>query len=305
MSKFKTKSHDGIRLPDQILVAAYTRVSTDSEDQLKSFEAQKNYFNDYCNDKDNLFLYKVYADEGLSGTNPHRESFLQMIWDAGIDYVDKGYKQYEFTASKTRKPEFSIILVKDASRFARDQKTGSKLAEELRKKKVFLIIESSGLSTMDSDWEMRLFFLFQFGEEESRNLSKRVKWGKERRKNIYNPSRMPYGFERDENKQIVIVPNEAEVIREIYERIKFEGTLRITKDLNLRGIPTKTGKKWSMDKVARIVRNSIYYGTAVKNKYTRYSITDSQRTVRDQEDWHLIENAVIPIVSKEILLTLT
>ncbi|WP_404403785.1 recombinase family protein [Jeotgalibacillus malaysiensis] len=299
MKEIKNITDDGIRLPDKILVAAYTRVSTDSEDQLKSYESQKKHYESFCDDKENLILYNVYADEGISGTSSQRASFLSMIYDAGIDYIHKGHKQYDFTASKARESQFSIILVKDTSRFSRNSGDAMKLIAELRYKKVFVFFENANISTMDSDWEFRLGLLFQLAEEESRNQSKRVKWGKKRNIKTYNPSRLPYGYTRNENREIVIVPEEARIVREIFKRIKTDGTHKITIDLNLSFIPTKTGKKWSRDKVTRIVQNTIYYGTATKNKQTKYSITDSRRTKLDESEWVYIENAVEPIVSKE------
>ena len=85
-----------------IRVAAYCRVSTDSEDQLHSFQSQREFFEEYIEKQDSWQLHAVYADEGISGTQTHnRTQFNRMIEDA-------------------RQGSFSLILTKEVSRFSRN-----------------------------------------------------------------------------------------------------------------------------------------------------------------------------------------
>lgn len=65
-----------------IRIAAYCRVSTNSEDQLHSFAAQLNYYRDYCKSHPNCVLVDIYADKGITGTSMEkRDQFMRMIKD--------------------------------------------------------------------------------------------------------------------------------------------------------------------------------------------------------------------------------
>ena len=82
-------------------IAAYCRVSTEKEAQIDSLEKQIEFFNEFTK-KNGYELYKLYADEGISGKQiKHRKQFQQMMQDA-----------------KAKK--FERVVVKDVSRFARN-----------------------------------------------------------------------------------------------------------------------------------------------------------------------------------------
>ena len=83
-------------------VAAYARVSTGTEEQLSSYEAQVDYYTRYINGKEGWEFVKVYTDEGISATSTKkREGFNKMISDALIGKID-------------------LIVTKSVSRFARN-----------------------------------------------------------------------------------------------------------------------------------------------------------------------------------------
>lgn len=83
-------------------VAAYARVSTDSEEQLTSYEAQVDYYTKYIHSRSDWEFVDVYTDEGISATNTKkRDGFNRMVQDALDGKID-------------------LIVTKSVSRFARN-----------------------------------------------------------------------------------------------------------------------------------------------------------------------------------------
>ena len=140
-------------------VCAYCRVSTDSKEQESSFENQRAYFERELSKENGFNLIKIYADKGLTGTVFDREQFLDMLYDAGLDYQTiKG--KLIFTTSD-REPLFKYICVSNTSRFARNILIVD-IIRELRKKKVYIKFMDWGKSTEDDDIET---FLKTVGEK--------------------------------------------------------------------------------------------------------------------------------------------
>ena len=230
-------------------IAAYCRVSTDKEDQLNSLEAQKEFFSEYTKRTgDNLV--RLYADEGISGTKiKNRKEFLRMMSDA-----EHGL--------------FDMVVVKDISRFARNTVD---LLQNVRKLKA-LGIETQFLTANMTSMGNSEFVLTLFGalaQEESANLSKRVKFGKDitsRKGRV--PPRI-YGYDRLDNFTLRIVPAEAEVVREIFRLyLQGLGCRKIAQALEERGASTKLGASWNSRGVRRVLENPIYCGHYVNHKYT-------------------------------------
>jgi hypothetical protein len=119
-------------------VAAYCRVSTEKEEQAQSFESQCDFFRCYIEQKKEWEFYKVFADEGISGTSTKkREQFNQMIAEA-----------------KQRK--FDLLITKEISRFARNTLDSIYYTRELRKVGVGVLFLNDGINTLDGDAELRL-----------------------------------------------------------------------------------------------------------------------------------------------------
>mgnify|MGYP000867523495 CR=1 FL=1 len=144
-------------------VAAYCRVSTEKEEQAQSFESQCDFFRCYIEQKKEWEFYKVFADEGISGTSTKkREQFNRMIAEA-----------------KQRK--FDLLITKGISRFARNTLDSIYYTRELRKVGVGVLFLNDGINTLDGDAELRLSIMASIAQEESRKTSERVKWGQKRR----------------------------------------------------------------------------------------------------------------------------
>ena len=144
-------------------MAAYCRVSTDSQDQADSFESQRTFFKQYIERNPEWELYEIFADEGISGTSTKkRKEFNRMIacaYSGGFD----------------------LIITKEISRFARNTLDSIYYTRELKKHSVGVIFLNDNINTLDGDAELRLSILSSIAQEESRKTSERVKWGQKRR----------------------------------------------------------------------------------------------------------------------------
>lgn len=279
--------------------AIYTRVSTRKGEQEKSFHTQREHYIEYCqrNGFDLDVEKHIYAEQGLTGTNARRPLFKQLMYDAGLDYEQNNEGTDIFRRSG-RKPKFNYIIVKDVSRFSRNQTIGMETARLLKDKGVYVVFENSGVSTEEDNWEFQVSLLFTMAQNESHNLSRRVRFSKRHNaeKGHYRPSRLPYGFIRDKENNYVINEKEAKVVRTIFDMYENYGSFTIARYLNNEGYRSQTGKAWTQDKVGRIVKNKIYTGTAVVSRFQKRNVTDTKTTKLDPSKYIEIPNAVPPII---------
>ena len=183
----------------QLRVAAYCRVSTDSEDQLNSFAAQQTYYNDYIRKHDSWQLAEVYADEGITGTSAaKRNDFQRMLSDCRKGRIDK-------------------VLVKSISRFARNTKECLESIRELKALGISVFFEEHNIDTKMVTSEMLTAVLASCAQTESESISKNMRWSYQKRmlSGTYIPSSVPYGYRLNE-KQIVVEPDEAVVVAQIF-----------------------------------------------------------------------------------------
>ena len=212
-------------------IAAYCRVSTDKEDQLNSLEAQKKFFQEYCA-KTNDNLVRLYADEGVSGTETkNRKEFLKMMSDA-----EHGL--------------FQMVVVKDISRFARNTVD---LLQNIRKLRS-MGIETQFLTANMTSMGNSEFVLTVFGalaQEESNNTSKRVKFGKKINAEKGRVPNIVFGYDKTigDYFNLTINQEEAEVVRQIFRWYTEDGygAAKISGMLNERKIRTKRNCLWSTE----------------------------------------------------------
>lgn len=141
-------------------VAAYARVSTDSDEQLSNYEAQVDFYTRHINSNPEWEFVFVYTDEGISGTNTKkREGFNRMIADALSGKID-------------------MILTKSISRFARNTVDSLVAVRKLKKKGVEVYFEKENIYTLDAKGEVLLTIMSSLAQEESRSISENVTWGK-------------------------------------------------------------------------------------------------------------------------------
>ncbi len=250
-------------------IAAYCRVSTSKEEQLDSLANQKEFFQSYANLHGDE-LVKIYADEGTSGTRlQRREQFLALMRDAGKD-------------------QFDVVVVKDISRFARNTVD---FLRSIRKLKELGVNTRFLTANMDSLGESE-FVLTMFGalaQEESANLSKRVKFGKKLNAKKGRVPQRIYGYDRLDNFTLCINPAEADVVRMVYDLYLEQGLgcRSIAQQLNNGGYVTKLGCSWTPSAVHRILTNPIYCGHHVNHKYeVENYLTGKQKKIPPEGQYH-------------------
>ena len=269
-----------------IKVAGYCRVSTHKEDQLNSFEAQQRYFREMIDRHANWELYEIYADEGISGTAAeNRTQFLRMLHDA-------------------KNGSFQLVLTKEISRFSRNLKDTLEYTRELKRYGVGVLFENENINTLNTESEMYLSILGSVAQEESRNISNRVKWGQTRQMErgvVFGRSFLGYDVE---NGKISIEPEGAKLIRLIFYKygIEKKGTSVIARELQEEGYHTYTGNtKWNANHIIKILKNEKYAGDLVQKKtYTPDYLTHRKKTKHGAEQKVILKNHHEPIISREL-----
>jgi site-specific DNA recombinase len=269
---------------------AYIRVSTSSEEQLNSYEAQKDYFPKFIVSHSNWEYIGLYCDEGLSGTSSKsRPEFNRMVADALDGKID-------------------LIVTKSISRFARNTLDTLTYVRRLKEVGCEVWFEKENLYSMDSKGEFILTLLSSMAQEESRSLSENVKWGVRKRFSDGKYS-LPYaqflGYQRGEDGKPEIIEDEARIVRLIY-RLYLEGdsVSGIAKYLVGRGIPTPGGKKvWQPCVIKSILTNEKYYGAALLQKrFVEDYLTKKARKNIGELPQFFIEDDHAPIVSEEVFM---
>ena len=261
-------------------IAAYCRVSTDEEKQLDSLQHQKDFFEDFAK-KNEFQLVRIYADEGISGKSiKNRDEFIRLINDA-------------------EKQKFDMVVVKDISRFARNAVDFLTYIRKLKAMGIPCNFVNANLSTEDS--ELVLGMLSLVAQEESANLSKRVKFGKKiNAKKGRVPPRI-YGYDRVDNFTLKINQEESEIVKVIYNLYidKGMGSRSIVLALNDKGIVTKYGTKWYTKAIRRILTNSIYYGLYENHKYEIKDYIEGTRGYTPQDEHFFHNRPEWAIITKE------
>ena len=296
----------------KLKVVGYARVSTDSEEQKTSYNHQQQYFRDEITTKGHIF-YGIYADKGLTGTKlNNRPQFNQMLYDAGIDIINLNSNKNDVRNSKKhtvyeisdREPKFDYIWISNTSRFARNT-LSFELIHKLRQKEVYIYFIQQGIDTKDIANDVLLKILQVLDENESKDKSEKVKGGIEQsaKNNVIKTNHRLYGYKYiplPENR-LVIIPEEAEVIKKIYELYsEGYGFRRIINYLTENNIFTRQGKKFAQNTIRSILRNEKYYGGNPILKYDSGEVFNKKSpTIKDE--YQINENDRIePIITKEL-----
>ncbi len=234
-------------------VAGYARVSTDSDEQFTSYEAQVDYYTKFIQANPDWEFVKVYTDEGISGLNTkNRDGFNSMIADALAGGID-------------------LIVTKSVSRFARNTVDSLTTVRKLKEKGVEVFFQKENIYTLDSKGELLITIMSSLAQEESRSISENVTWG-QRKRFADGKVSMAYkhflGYRKGPDGQPEIDPEEAETVRSIYRGFMEGQTYgTIASRLTSNGILTPGGKhKWQPNTVKSILTNEKYMGAALLQK---------------------------------------
>ena len=266
-------------------IAAYCRVSTEKEAQIDSLEKQIEFFNEFTK-KNGYELYKLYADEGISGKQiKHRKQFQQMMIDAKAKQFDK-------------------VVVKAVSRFARNTVDLLQSVRELKSYGVQVDFLNNG-EVMEGGSEFILTILGAMAQQESANMSKRVKFGKDITAKKGRVPNLVFGYDKipDERYTLKINEEEAKIVKEIFESYVYKGigTTKIAWNLNDRGIRTKkTKSKWVQTSIVRMLKNPIYTGRVTNKKSEVTDFITGTRKELPEEEWITVERPEMRIISDEL-----
>ena len=241
-----------------VRVAAYCRVSTNSNEQLTSYETQMAVYTDKITREPGWTMAGIYADRGISGTQAEkRPEFLKMIQDCEDGKID-------------------AVICKSVSRFSRNTLDAVNYIRHLQDLGIRLIFEKEGIDTDDEYSEMLLTVLAAFAQEESHSHSENVKWGKRKRLQKGHALLIPvYGYRKNEDTETYeIVPEEAEAVRLIFDLYEHGTSVpEITRMLKEKGYPMPSGEKkvWDESHIHYMISNEKYAGDLKTQKFYKKS----------------------------------
>ena len=268
--------------------AAYARVSTDSEEQLTSYEAQVDYYTNYIKGRDDWEFVTVYTDEGITGTNTkHRDGFNRMVQDALDGKID-------------------LIVTKSVSRFARNTVDSLTTVRKLKEKGVEIYFEKENIWTLDSKGELLITIMSSLAQEESRSISENCTWGQRKRfadGKVTVPFKRFLGYDRGPDGNLVLNPDEAVTVRRIYSMfLQGMSPYGIATHLTVDGIKSPGGKdKWNAGAVRSILTNEKYKGDALLQKsYTVDFLTKKKKVNEGEIPQYYVEGNHEAIISPDI-----
>lgn len=271
----------------QLRVAAYCRVSTDDEEQLTSYEAQKNYYTDKIMTNKEWTMAGIFADEGITGTSARkRPEFLRMIRQCKQGKID-------------------IVLTKSISRFARNTVDCLNYVRALKELGIAVIFEKENMNTLEIDSEILITMLGAFAQSESESISANVRWGirqamKEGKATIQY--KYLYGYRKGDDGKPEIIPEQAEVVRKIYDLFLSGTPVRgIQEYLNANSVPNINGEpKWARSAIDSILTNEKYCGDVLLQKtYIDDCINKKVKKNTGQLPMYLVQNHHEGIISRE------
>jgi len=272
----------------QLRVAAYCRVSTDDEEQLTSYEAQQVYYTDKIMSNPEWTMVDVFADRGITGTSARkRPEFLRMI-------------------RLCRQKKVDIVLTKSISRFARNTVYCLKYIRALRELGIAIIFEKENINTLEADSEILITMLGAFAQAESESMSANIVWGKRqamRDGKVTLQYRRLYGYRKGADGNPEIIPEQAEVVRRIYDQYLAGASLRqIKTSLEADNIPQpEYSAEWTLDVIKGILTSEKYRGDALMQK-TFIKDCISKKVVRNngQLPMYLAQNNHPAIIDRHI-----
>ena len=267
----------------RLRVAAYARVSVESERMKHSLSAQVSYYSARIQQRPDWEYAGVYADYGISGTGTaKREAFQRMLADCEAGRVD-------------------LVLTKSIQRFARNTVDLLQTVRRLKELGIEVYFEKENIRTLSGEGELMLTILASFAQEESRSISENIKWRVKKRyeQGIPNGHFRIYGY-RWEGDTLVIVPEEAAIVRRIFQNfLDDKSRLETEREFAAEGITTRAGCRWADSNLAGVLRNITYTGNLLLQKeYIEDPITKKRRKNHGELPKYLVEHTHEAIIDK-------
>lgn len=268
----------------KLRVAAYCRVSTDSDAQLESLETQKTHYESCISTRDDWEFAGLYFDEGITGTKASKRPQLMRL----------------ITDCKARKIDF--VITKSISRFSRNTTDCLEIVRTLLNLNIPVYFEKENINTGSMESELFLTILSGVAEGESTSISKNNKWSIKRRfeNGTYKIGYAPYGYSWEDG-DIKVNPEQAKIVKRIFsDLLSGKGTDAIARELNDEQVPTKKGGRWTSTSIRGIIANEKYTGDVIFQKtYTdsnfnrhkndgvldKYFVPDHHEAIISHEDF--------------------
>ena len=281
MAKIRRIEPNIPRLGGRKRVAAYARVSMETELLHHSLSAQVSHYSSLIQSNPEWEYAGVYADEGITGTSTKkRDEFNRLMKDCDAGKID-------------------LVLVKSISRFARDTVDTLNATRHLKDLGVDVFFEREGIHSMSGEGELLLTLLAAFAQAESQSISENVKWGIRKRfkLGIPNGNKAPYGY-RWNGDGFSIIPEQGEVVKEIYRRyLAGESAYSIAKKLADKGIKGQSGVPMDDSTIKNILSSISYTGTMILQKNF---FTEGHKRIKNKGElpMYAVEEMFEPLVSE-------
>ena len=270
-------------IPKKKRVAAYARVSSGKDAMLHSLSAQVSYYSDYIQKHREWQFAGVYADEALTGTKDDRAEFQRLLNDCRDGKID-------------------MVITKSISRFARNTVTMLETLRELKLINVDVFFEKENIHSISGDGELMLTILASFAQAESLSVSENCKWRIRKRFQAGEIAnlRFMYGYNIKKG-EITVDHKEAEIVRMIFaDYISGMGCEKIARKLNALGIRTIRNNDWNDKRVADIIRNEKYTGSALlQKKYVTDHLSKKLVANKGRLPKYYAEGTHEPIIDQE------
>ena len=264
-------------------VAAYARVSVDTEETDRSLTNQVEYYKAYINSRPDWRFAGVYADEGLTGTKADRPGFQKLLKSCEDGMID-------------------LILTKSISRFARNTVDLLNTTRHLKSLGINIWFERENLNSISPEGELMLTLLASFAQEEARSVSENMKWSIQKRfERGISTCFFMFGYKWD-GSVLQIVEDQAETVRWIYNSyLKGMSPNRIADSLKARGIKPGKGGDFCYNSVCNILRNEKYTGDSLLMKsYREDFLTKKRLTNHGEKQKYYVTESHPAIISHEL-----
>ena len=271
-------------LPQKKKVAAYARISMETESMCHSFSAQIGHYSQLIQNNPEWQYAGVYADCGIFGTGTKkRAEFNRMIADCEAGKID-------------------IILVKSVSRFARNTLDLLRTVRRLKELSISVQFEEQNIDSLTEEGELMLTLMASVAQAESESTSENAKWAirKAFQNGSGNTRRRTFGYHWVDGKQIVI-PEEAEVVRRIFANFLAGGShMKMAEELTGKGITSINGKPFSVSSVSNILRNITYTGnTLLQKTFIQDPISKKKRMNTGELPQYFVKNTHEAIIDRD------
>lgn len=283
MAKVTRLKREATRLPKRKRVCAYCRVSIDKGRTMHSLSAQVSRYSKLIQETPGWEYAGVFSDGGATGTKEDRAGFQDMLAACEAGSID-------------------IVLTKSISRFARNTVDLLKTVRRLKELGVEVRFEKESISSLSEDGELMLTLLASFAQEEVESLSRNARWAVQKRfeKGIPNGRMRVYGYEWVGD-QLTVVPEEAEVVRRIFQNfLDGKSRLETERELAAEGITTRAGCRWEDSNIRVVLTNITYTGNLLLQKeYIADPITKKRKKNKGELPQYFVEGTHEAIIDME------